>query len=348
MRGLGVRLWMVAVVALVMAVGCSDDGDGSAGEGEGADPSGTSDTHDDHDMHGAAGDGAADDLHDDHDMHATSDGDDATQDAHDDHDVHGMMHIGFEAMVGDAAFACDQTYEGLGSSDARAEPLDFRLYVHDVRLLSGDDEIPLELADSDWQHGGVALLDFEDASGTCQNGTAETNTMIMGAAPDGDYDGIAFTVGVPVPMNHDDPASAASPMNVTALHWNWNGGYKFMRLDMRVMLDDPDTDAGPTTPYNFHLGSTVCTGDAPTGEDVSCDNANRPEVTLPDFDPATDTIVLDYAALVAGEDLQVDEGGKPGCMSFPGDMDCPALFENLGLDYDTGEAVGDQAVFSVK
>ena len=29
-------------------------------------------------------------------------------------------------------------------------------------------------------------------------------------------------------------------------------------------------------------------------------------------------------------------------------MDSPALFENLGLDYDTGEAVGDQAVFSVK
>ena len=252
--------------------------------------------------------------------------------------------------MGGSAFSCQDTYTDLGTSGATAQPLDFRLYVHDVKLLSSSGQTELKLADNDWQSAGAALLDFEDASGTCKNGTPQTNGRLRGSAPPGDYTGIAFTVGVPEELNHDNPAQAPSPLNVTALHWNWNGGYKFMRLDMMVMPPDDGDDAGAPMgiPYNFHLGSTLCVGDAPSGEEVKCDNPNRPSVELGDFAPEEDSVLIDYAELVADDDLEQDQGGRPGCMTFPGDPDCPAVLSKLGIDYESGQADGSQRVFRVE
>ncbi len=63
----------------------------------------------------------------------------------------------------------------------RATRLDYRMYVHDMRLLTADGrEVPLELIeDGTWQHRGVALLDFEHGSG-CDSGTEPTNASVHG------------------------------------------------------------------------------------------------------------------------------------------------------------------------
>jgi uncharacterized repeat protein (TIGR04052 family) len=88
------------------------------------------------------------------------------------------------------------------------------------------------LAKSDWQHAGTALLDFEDGRAACANGTAPMNTALRDTVAAGDYTGVAFKAGVPFEMNHGDPTTAPSPLNLTSMFWNWRGGYKFVRIDM--------------------------------------------------------------------------------------------------------------------
>jgi len=259
--------------------------------------------------------------------------------------------IDVEAHVGAAPFDCTSTYPGLGTAGTEVGLSDFRFYVTDVRLLEVGTgaEVAMSLTqDGLWQHTadgasagqGVALLDFEDGAGSCLNGTSETNTSIVGSVPEGEYDGIKFVLGVPHELNHADVATAPSPLNLSAMFWNWNGGYKFLRVDSSPVAS-PD-------PFNMHLGSTMCMGDPELGEVVTCGNPNRTEVELAAFDASTDVIVFDYAALVANSDLTVNQVGAPGCQSMPTDTDCVEPFAAIGIDHTNGSLLGTQAVFHVE
>ncbi len=251
------------------------------------------------------------------------------------------FELSFSAKVNGADFDCGATFTGVGTANSEVALTDFRLYVHDVRLLtSGGDEVPLTLEqDGLFQHEDLALLDFEDDTGSCANGTTELNTRIRGSAPAGSYDGVAFKLGVPADMNHLDVNGAPSPLNLSGLYWAWTDGYKFARIDAMV------TGGGP---FLLHLGSTGCVGDPEQGGDVTCSNGNVAEVRLTGFDPATTVISVDYGAAVADADLSQDAGGAPGCMSGATDPECAAVFPNLGLDIDTGATLDAQALFSVE
>lgn len=78
-----------------------------------------------------------------------------------------MITLQFTGAVGDEVFSCGTVYEGLGAEETSTEFMDFRLYVHDIRLIDADgEEVPVELMqDGVWQVENVALLDFEDGSG---------------------------------------------------------------------------------------------------------------------------------------------------------------------------------------
>src|SRR5690606_7445391 len=125
--------------------------------------------------------------------------------------------ITFMPVVGAQAFACGQTFSGLGTTAASVTPTDFRLYVHDVRLVRADaSEEPLTLEqDGLWQYQNVALLDFEDGTGGCGNGTAQTHAVLTGTVAYGAYNGIKYKLGLPFALNHGDPTTAPSPLNVT-------------------------------------------------------------------------------------------------------------------------------------
>lgn len=250
--------------------------------------------------------------------------------------------VSFEARVGSEAFSCSQVYAGLGSAQTTIEPLDFRLYVHDVQLVAADGTaVPLTLDDDGtWQSGGVALLDFEDKSGSCSNGTTETRTLLQGKAPAGAYTGLSFKVGVPFALNHQNNATAPSPLNLSTMFWGWNSGYKFVRIDGRAQ--------GSAAPINLHLGSVGCQGDAQNEGVSSCANPNRPLITLTGFDPTKNKIVIDYAAIVSDTDLSKDGGGAPGCMSGPDDPECGAIFPRLGLDLANGQPLTTQSMFRVE
>jgi len=247
------------------------------------------------------------------------------------------VSIEFAAVVGEDAFVCGDTYDNLGANDTSLVLSDFRFYVQEVEMKNAADTwVPVELDDNAFQSNGVALLDFEDGCG--EVGNPELNALVTGSLPAGDYDGLRFKMGVPFELNHMNHATADSPLNVTALFWNWQGGYKFLRIDSGQFSD---------TDWRMHLGSTGCEGDPMAGGVTSCANGNRVAVEFDTFDADANTVVADYAALVDGAALDEDQAADAGCMSKPADTDCGPLFENLGLSFE-GSTAGPQQFFSAE
>ncbi|MBE9182906.1 metallo-mystery pair system four-Cys motif protein [Oculatella sp. LEGE 06141] len=282
----------------------------------------------------------------------------------------------FQARVGDQPFRCEQSYT-LGTPASRVTPLDFRFYVSDVALIDASgNAVPLTLEqDGRWQYENVALLDFEDKSGGCANGTVEMNDRIVGTVPDGNYVGLQFTVGVPFELNHADSTLAASPLNLTSLWWNWQLGYKFARIDFSNqhqtgMIPDESTkhEGSHQSPHDgehspeqqsphgeehssqaffIHLGSTGCESVEGAQSPSSCSNPNRSTITLTEFDPTQNVIVADLAALVADTNLSVNQPNTaPGCMSEPNDSDCVGIMNALGLAFNG--AAQQQTFFKVE
>ena len=248
-----------------------------------------------------------------------------------------QVELSFAAVVGDAPFVCGVKYDNLGADGASLVLSDFRFYVQDIELKnSAGMWIPVQLDDNKFQNSNVALLDFEDKCGDL--GTPELNDRVVGTVPAGEYDGLSFEMGVPFDMNHQNHSTAPAPMNLTTLFWNWQGGYKFLRIDSGQFSEQD---------WRLHLGSTGCQGDAQAGGVTSCSNPNRVEVLFDTFDVPTNTVVADYAALVDGATLDEDQAADAGCMSKPADTDCGPLFKNLGLPFDN-EPAGAQRFFSAE
>lgn len=253
--------------------------------------------------------------------------------------------IQFAARVGDVPFACGETYPGIGTTKVDFRPGDMRFYVSRLRLVTADgSEVPVELEqDGTWQRDDVALLDFENAEAPCSVGTPATNDVVVGKVPAGIYNGIRFDLGIPFALNHADASTALPPLNVTSMFWNWNGGYKFLRLDS---FNGDNLDQ-----FNVHLGSTGCDGATPVNPpSEECANPNRPEISLSGFDPDSSVIVADLAALLADSDLTTNQPDTaPGCQSFLLDNDCIPVFAKLGMNFsEPGGPAPRQAFFHVE
>lgn len=247
--------------------------------------------------------------------------------------------VRFDARAGEQSLRCGQSYSGIGSTNASITLQDFRIYVSNFRLVGRDGgETPLQLtSDGVFQNDRVALLDFENASGNC-NGNAATNTVVRGRAPAGDYVGLAFDIGVPVELNHQDTTLAAPPLNFSALTWAWRYGYKFTTIDLETGRPQDAASAMPghaASGFSIHLGSVDCGDGSPrTPPERPCATPNRPTYRLDAFDPETQIVVLDLAALVEASDVTGNAPGSvSGCMSGAGDDDCVAIMDRFGLSF---------------
>lgn len=282
----------------------------------------------------------------------------------------GPITLQFAMNVGDTPAACGQSYAGVGSGASSIEFTDLRFYVSNLRLINAQGQaIPLQLEqDGVWQHADVALLDFEDGSAGCrEGGNAVTNTVVKGTVPAGRYTGLAFDLGVPFALNHADVAAAPSPLNIQALWWNWQGGYKFIRVDMQTASEAqaaPTMESGATTgsqgemddgamtapnAWFIHLGSTGCqSNDRTAAPSAACSNPNLVAVSFDGFDPSKSIVVADLASLLRDVPLNENTPEPPGCMSGPTDPDCPALFAGLGLDLQSGAVSGTQQLFRLQ
>ncbi len=247
------------------------------------------------------------------------------------------IELSFAAQVGTEDFGCGNTYSDVGETQSELRLDDLRLYVHNIRLVdaSGAEQALALEQDGKWQLEDIALLDFEDGSATCENGTPETRTTVTGTAPSGSYVGVRMSLGVPFARNHGDAAVAPPPLNLTAMFWNWNAGYKFLRVDGNA----PELEG-----WRLHLGSTGCDGDS-MGNVTECQNPNRSELAFDDFTPGESRIVVDVAELLRGASLASNIADTPpGCMSGGDDDDCAPYFANLGLPWKDSSAT-EQRMF---
>jgi len=237
------------------------------------------------------------------------------------------VKIPFAVVHGEHSITCDSPNTSL---------TDLRFFVSDLALLNAEGrQEPVVLDDQyQWQQRDLALIDLENGRDACQNGTAEIYSYLVGSVPAGDYKGIVFTVGVPFERNHANPLTAATPLDIAAMHWHWRSGYKFLRAGIRTHAES----------FWLHLGSAGCEG---TTTNVSgCRFPNRVAVELPDFLLRNDTIAIDLEGLFAGANLLDGEHGD--CSSGPAETSCVAPFLALGIDHESGEIVHRQRVFMLQ
>ncbi|MEY4514662.1 MAG: hypothetical protein RLZZ450_6784 [Pseudomonadota bacterium] len=252
------------------------------------------------------------------------------------------ISLQFKAEVSGADFACGQSYPNQGSGSTTVTPTDFRFFVQSIRLLKADgSEVPLQMTDrAPWQTPEVALVDFENGAGACQNGNAATNTVITGTVPGGDYTGLAFVNGIPDALNHGDPASAPAPLQqAPGTLWSWLSGYKFVLTELGQVGPDGTLLGGLGL---THIGSSGCSGSPQTGGAVTCLKPNRNEVRLTGFNPDNSVIVADLGVVFAQTDLTVD------AQCHSSGAFCPSTFEAMGVNFATGQALTTQRLYHVE
>jgi uncharacterized repeat protein (TIGR04052 family) len=229
----------------------------------------------------------------------------------------------FHARVGDQPFGCADTYTLHG---VQVQPTDLRIFVSEFELLTADgDAVPVHLDEVDgWQTAGVALLDFENGTGSCSGGTPDVRMVVEGWSAPADVRGIRFTIGVPFEVNHTDPSRARGPLALTAMHWSWQAGYKFLTTGFRV------GDAR----WQLHVGSTGCQGSMT--HVTGCDQPNRARIELAAFDASARSIPLQVETLLPAEALAEDAAPdlRNGCMGEHSDPGCDGPYRALGIDTD--------------
>lgn len=147
--------------------------------------------------------------------------------------------ISFAAQANGKDVKCGavNSIDNLGTSNKTAEIQDLRFYINDK-----GQAVAVTLDKNDYQNYGVALLDFEDATGACSAGTAQTYTAITGKINTGNYKGIQFVLGVPdtgldstgktVALSHTETTSMSAPLDIAAMAWSWQGGRKFVKIEV--------------------------------------------------------------------------------------------------------------------
>jgi uncharacterized repeat protein (TIGR04052 family) len=271
------------------------------------------------------------------------------------------LAIPFQAKAGAIDIACGTELSALGASADKGKIADFAFFVHDIKFKTNSGQIVSATLDKnefqDAEHG-VALLDFQDKTDSCNGAAKPTNKVVYVTVDNvaaADISGIEFKVGVPAAANHHNASIAVAPYNRSGLMWSWQTGHKFMRLDVnpsnKVQLAYTSAGATVSNTYFFHLGATGCSGDPTTGAVVSCSSPNRPSIALnTDFKVTnftTSKVVFDYAKLMEGVNLNTDAVMPPGCMSGATDIECMNIFNNLGLSHGAHAATGLQKAFSV-
>lgn len=257
------------------------------------------------------------------------------------------VEIQFEAVVGTEPLACSdennvtRKYLSIGNTSETISIRDFRFFVSELSMVANDGStVPLILDDNSNQYqdasgSHTALLDFEDATGNCieRGNSPATYTTVVGKVPAGTYTGLQFTVGVPFDLNHVEFPDVEA-LNHTSMAWSWAAGRKFAKLELM-----PDSNTSLT--WNYHLGSTSCADTDSDGTTNECGQPNRVPIAYGHFNPETDTVKIDYAALLIENDVSQNLGGKSGCMSFLGDPDCDTIMGRLGIDFSAENGISD-------
>ncbi|CCQ09215.1 hypothetical protein PALB_520 [Pseudoalteromonas luteoviolacea B = ATCC 29581] len=125
---------------------------------------------------------------------------------------------------------------------------------------------------------------------------------------------LSFTLGVPFDVNHFNPLTQPSPLNVPEMFWTWQQGHKFLRLDVA------HEDGG----WEFHLGSIGCqSASVMRAPKASCSSPNRYEYTV--LMDETLQINLDLKTLLNNVTVKTARA----CMGEIKDKHCQMVMTNL-------------------
>ena len=249
-----------------------------------------------------------------------------------------VITIPFEAHYKEQALQCGKEVTVGENQPGVLWLTDLRSFIHDMEVQSKDGKwvkAPF-VADDRFQTDRVALLAFEDGSGRCANGTPSTHTQLKVEIPLKSTHGLRFKLGVPFELNHLDPVNQKPPLNVSSMHWSWQAGYKFFRLDMA----DEGGDG-----LKAHLGSTGCEGTA--GNISGCKRTNIAPIEFEKLELRESGVVIDVVELLA----RLDADKKPvliQCMGAADGDHCGSTFSALGLDLISGQPRGNQLLFRSK
>lgn len=85
--------------------------------------------------------------------------------------------------------------------------------------------------------------------------TPSEESYNTGSLPPGEYTKLRFDVGIDSVTNHADPSTynLGNPLGpqFPNMHWGWDFGYIFLRIDGMV---DKDLNGSTETPFEMHLG----------------------------------------------------------------------------------------------
>ena len=250
---------------------------------------------------------------------------------------------------------------GTGSTSGTLSAMKF--FVSNVSLIdSNGGYSPLRLTENANQGRNVALLNFENGSGTCAASTVAPYTAVAGTvapAPSGTtYVGIAFTVGVPqysnydstytfpvALLNHSDTAAVTAtattpatplPLQDIGTAWSWQSGRKFARIEFVASAVAPATTGVKTM---VHLGSTGCTANPTVAGTVvtPCSGPNNVAVSFPTgFNPATNKIALDLGSLFGGLNVSTNQTWMSGRVAGMMTANPVYYYDKFQLDLTTG------------
>jgi len=149
---------------------------------------------------------------------------------------------------------------------------------------------------------------------------------------------IRFTLGVPFQVNHLNPISQQSPLNLPSMFWIWQTGHKFLRLELAANHEK----------WLFHLGSTGCKSvSAMRAPKSNCLYPNRFNFELPlgiNSKNAKGNLAInvDLAELLK----HVELSASSSCQSEQNNKSCQQLFDNLLLNNQIKSAETEPGVFN--
>lgn len=189
-----------------------------------------------------------------------------------------------------------------------------RFFVSEFELKKDGKWQNVSYQNGPWQTNSTAMISL--TAKNCDDSSQFNNKLVFSSnVAIKDAQGMRFKLGVPYEINHLDPLSQPSPLNMPDMFWSWQLGHKFFRLDLQ----------GDDRGWAFHLGSIGCRSDSRVRSPKSpCRQPNLFEIELPTS--KSGAVVLNLDLLLE----QLDLSQASSCMFHGRDFSsCETLLKNL-------------------
>lgn len=168
---------------------------------------------------------------------------------------------------GDDLIFYQDYYDALGY---RYQIETFRIYLSDI-IFTND-------ADEELLYKDIVFMKFRENQET----DPITPTSIVAELPEGNYKQVSFNIGVGKEENLGDPAQYERdhPLSLyQGMHWDWNTGYIFMKLEGRVD-SMPGGGGSLNNSVLYHVGRDDLLRNVTLDIDLNVDSENSNDVTI--------------------------------------------------------------------